>query len=161
MSRAAADSSEETELEREARRIRKATADLGTPLRLPHRLIGCRISVYWAGDKAWYCATVMKVDFVNNAVLLKYDDNTSADETQWEWEPALSKTMKILDTSGGAVGAPEAKTSAGAEAAEADAGAEKGGEGLALNLSRLTPFNEQCIGRMVAVYWEKHGLWCE
>jgi hypothetical protein len=29
----------------------------------------------------------------------------------------------------------------------------------ALNLSRLTAFNEQCIGRLVAVYWEKHGLW--
>lgn len=200
----------ESELEVVARRIRKAAAALATPLRLPHKLIGCRVAVYWAGDQQWYEATVMKVDFVNNAVLLKYDDSPSADETQWEWEPALLTSMKIIDTASARKGADttrsdaadahraqpaesnESLPSAGSAASAASAASAGGsstsaatdtaqkssenGSGcggpdssgssggscskpVALNLSRLTPFNEQCIGRLVAVYWENHGLW--
>eukprot|EP01052_Picozoa_sp_SAG31_P012731 SAG31_NODE_750_length_12362_cov_6.912827_8_plen_456_part_00 len=161
------------------RRIHNAAATLATPLPLPNALVGSRVSVYWAGDQQWYEATVMKLDFVNNALLLRYDDDPSGDETQWEWEPALMKSMKFMDRPrNDALSHVEASTSkvstgdnscagstgaigsvASERADDADAPGEGKSESNALNLSRLTPFNEQCIGRLVAVYWENHGLW--
>lgn len=100
-------------------------------LELPRHVVGRRVEVYWAGDDRWYGATVMRRDWVHGALLLNYDDSHSMDERDWQWEPALKASMRVLPKP---AGAPE--TAAAAAVA-------MGGAGTTKSLSRLAESEQE------------------
>ena len=69
--------------------------DLTTPLRLPRDAVGSTVEVYWAGDGRWFRATVVKCDYVNQAVCVQYEGEAYGKDTDGEWEPALAAGMRL------------------------------------------------------------------
>ena len=163
----------------------KGGSDLSTPLRLPRDAIGCTVEVYWAGDGQWYRAEVLQRDFVNQAVLLRYEGEVYADGVDGEWEPATAASMRLVarpdasaDPSPPVRAAPPSPAkrlpgaAIGRAGADKDKAKEKGpGKGKkaskeeearrsskkALNLARISSFcDDSCVGRCVAVFWPKH-----
>ena len=168
----------------------KGGSDLSTPLRLPRDSIGCTVEVYWAGDGQWYRAEVLQRDFVNQAVLLRYEGEVYADGVDGEWEPATAASMRLVarpeasaDPSPPVRAAPPSPAkrlpgaAIGRAGADKDKAKEKGpGKGKkaskeeearrsskkALNLARISSFcDDSCVGRCVAVFWPKHVMWYE
>ena len=165
--------------------------DLSTPCRLPRDAIGCTVEVYWAGDGQWYRAEVLQRDFVNQAVLLRYEGEVYADGVDGEWEPATAASMRLVarpdasaDPSPPVRAAPPSPAkrlpgaAIGRAGADKDKAKEKPGAGKgkkaskeeearrakkkALNLARISSFrDDSCIGRCVAVFWPKHVMWYE